>query len=315
MFDSDTPVSLFRTQVEILRSSLPGVLDGQAGAVHDSRIATRRIRELLPLLTRHHQQPTAEDDLYKRFRRLGRSLGRVRDADVRLALLLSLETRMPHAAPQLVVLRQQREQERLQLLRKLIKRLERLEAPRLIQQLTEHKTWSGKRPWRIKLRPLWKQELYSTVNQRAKAAADAMAHATGVYFPARLHAARIAIKKLRYTMEIVDSAGAADRRSAIQELKKAQDVLGDIHDRQELMDHLDAAPGEADAQSDIALLRQVIDAEIHQLHSRYLGRREGLLTICQPTVARSPLLSPSMLTAGAMALSTGVFALRRRHAS
>jgi len=316
MFDSDTPVSLFRTQIEVLRSSLPGVLDGQAGAIHDSRIATRRIRELLPLLTRHHQQPGPVDDLYKRFRRLGRSLGRVRDADVRLALLSSLETRMPHAAPQLVVLRQQREQERLQLLRKLIKRLERLEAPRLIQQLAEHKTgWSGKLPWRFKLRPMWKQELCSTVNQRAKAAADAMAHATGVYFPARLHAARIAIKKLRYTMEIVDSAGAADRRSAIQELKKAQDVLGDIHDRQELMDHLDAAQGEPDARGDIALLRQVIDAEIHQLHSRYLGRRDGLLAICQPTAARRVFLSPSILTAGAMALSSGVLAFRRRHVS
>jgi CHAD domain-containing protein len=318
MFESDTAVSLFRTQIQILRSSLPGVLDGQAGAIHDSRIATRRIRELLPLLTRHHQQPNPADDLYKRFRRLGRSLGRVRDADVRLALLSSLETRMPHAAPQLVVLRQQREQERLQLLRKLIKRLERIEAPRLVQALAERTTtWPGKLAWRIKLRPMWKQELHATVNQRAKAAADAMAHATGVYFPARLHAARIAIKKLRYTMEIVDNSGAADRRSAIQELKKAQDVLGDIHDRQELMDHLlsGIGQGERDGHGEIALLHQVIDAEIHQLHSRYLARREGLLAICQPPAARSPILIPSMLTAGAMALSTGLFAVRRHRAS
>ena len=52
---------------------------------------------------------------------------------------------MPHAAPQLVVLRQQREQERLQLLRKLIKRLERIEAPRLVQALAERTTtWPGK---------------------------------------------------------------------------------------------------------------------------------------------------------------------------
>jgi CHAD domain-containing protein len=317
MFDSDTPVSLFRTQIQILRSGLPGVLDGQAGAIHDSRIATRRIRELLPLLTRHHhQQPDPADDLYKRFRRLGRSLGRVRDADVRLALLSSLETRMPHAAPQLVVLRQQREQERLQLLRKLIKRLERIEAPRLVQALAEQTTtWPGKLAWRIKLRPMWKQELHATVNQRAKAAADAMAHATGVYFPARLHGARIAIKKLRYTMEIVDNSGAADRRSAIQELKKAQDVLGDIHDRQELMDHLLSAVAQGEPDGEIALLRQVIDAEIHQLHSRYLARREGLLAICQPTAARRAILIPSMLTAGAMALSSSVFVYRRRRAS
>ena len=81
------------------------------------------------------------------------------------------------------------------------------------------------------------------------------------------------------------------------------------------MDYLDAAQSEPGANGDIALLRQVIDAEIRQLHSRYLARREGLVAICQPPAARRALLSPSMLTAGAMALSTGVLAFRRRHAS
>ena len=94
------------------------------------------------------------EDLHSRFKRLGRSLGRVRDADVRLALLASLETRMPHAAPALVVLRQQREQERLELLRKLVKRLERLEAVRLIEMLDEHRfSFAGALPWGFRAGP------------------------------------------------------------------------------------------------------------------------------------------------------------------
>jgi CHAD domain-containing protein len=312
MFEFDTPLSLFSTQIETIRSCVPGVLDGEAGAIHDSRIATRRIRELLPLLTRRDQQLKRADDLHRRFRRLGRSLGRVRDADVRLALLSSLETRIPHAAPQLVVLRQQREQERLQLLRKLIKRLERIEAPRFIEALVQQRSaWPSR--FSIKLRPTWKQEIYSTVHQRAKDTAAAMAHATGVYFPERLHAGRIAIKKLRYAMEIVNNSGAADRRSAIQELKKAQDLLGEIHDRQELIDHLVEADGsKPDGENGVALLRQVIDAEIHELHARYLTRREGLLQICrkQRPATKSAVLTPRMLTAGAIALSSGVLAFR-----
>jgi CHAD domain-containing protein len=314
MFEFDTPLSLFHTQIETIRSCVPGVLDGEAGAIHDSRIATRRIRELLPLLTRRDQQLKRTDDLHRRFKRLGQSLGRVRDADVRLALFASLETRIPHAAPQLVVLRQQREQERLHLLRKLIKRLERLDAPRFIEALVQHqRAWPGRFAWCIKLRRTWKQEIYATVSHRAKDTAAAMAHATGVYFPERLHAGRIAIKKLRYAMEIINDAGAADRRSAIQELKKAQDLLGDIHDRQELIDHLgEADSSNPDGENGVALLRQVIDAEIHELHARYLARRESLLKICreQRPAARKAALTPRMLTAGAMALSSGVLAFR-----
>jgi CHAD domain-containing protein len=93
----------------MLCDTLPGVLDGKEGSIHDARIATRRIRELLPLLA-DAKRRKALDDVYSRFKRLGRSLGRVRDADVRVTLLATLETRMPHAAPALVVLRQQREQ-------------------------------------------------------------------------------------------------------------------------------------------------------------------------------------------------------------
>src|SRR5688572_12818343 len=108
MFEFVTPHVLFRAQIHTLRETLPGVLDGVGMSIHDARIATRRVRELLPLLGDAKRRKPIED-LQSRFKRLGRSLGRVRDADVILGLLASLETRMPHAAPALVVLRQQRD--------------------------------------------------------------------------------------------------------------------------------------------------------------------------------------------------------------
>jgi CHAD domain-containing protein len=80
MFEFITPDGLFRTQIHTLRETLPGVLDGVADSIHDARIATRRIREVLPLLGDVKRREPIED-LGSRFKRLGRSLGRVRDVD------------------------------------------------------------------------------------------------------------------------------------------------------------------------------------------------------------------------------------------
>ena len=216
MFEFITPYTLFSTQIHTLRGTLPGVLDGIEGSIHDARIATRRIRELLPLLGDMKRRKPI-DDLRSRFKRLGRSLGRVRDADVRVALLALLETRMPHAAPALVVLRQQREQERLDLVRKLIKRLERLEAVRLIEMLDQHHvSIASAVSGGVRAGRNWRRDLRYTLRERAGATVDAIDHATGVYFPNRAHAARIAIKKMRYAMEIAHDAGG-NRHAAIRE--------------------------------------------------------------------------------------------------
>ena len=136
MFRNVTPHHLFNTHIHSLRTTLPGVFDGSDRSIHDARIATRRLREILPLLDASKRRKHV-DDLHEKFKQLGRWLGRVRDADVRVALLASLETRIPHAAPSLVVVRQQREKARLDLVRRLIKRLERLDAVRLIETLDD----------------------------------------------------------------------------------------------------------------------------------------------------------------------------------
>ncbi len=313
MFEFVTPHALFRTQIHTLRDTLPGVLDGREVSIHDARIATRRIRELLPLLGDSRRRKSMED-LYSRFKRLGRSLGRVRDADVRVTLLATLETRMPHAAPALVVLRQLREQERLDLLRKLIKRLERLEAVRMIEMLDEHRlSLAGALSSSVRSGQTWRRDLRYTLRERAGATTAAIEHATGVYFPDRAHAARIAIKKMRYAMEIAHETGG-DRDWAIRELKKAQDLLGDLHDRQELVDNLtekcaDDKPGLSDQ---VSLVKQVIDAENHDLHSRYLARRRVILDICleeRRQLHRTP--ARSLVAAGAWAITSGIYARLR----
>jgi CHAD domain-containing protein len=315
MFEFVTPQVLFRMQIHTLRETLPGVLDGLGTSIHDARIATRRVRELLPLLGDAKRRKPIED-LHDRFDRLGRSLGRVRDADVLLALLASLETRMPHAAPALVVLRQQREHDRLRLLRKLVKKLERLEAVRMIETLDEHRlAFPGALAWSVRTGDSWRRDLAYTLRERALATREAIEHATGVYFPARVHAARIAIKKMRYAMEIAHAIGQVDRSAAIRELKKAQDLLGDLHDRQELADNLTEAcpPDRLDIAGQVSLLKQVIDAECQDLHGRYLARRAALQEICRHERHHRHNGSHSrfLVAAGALAISSGIYAKLR----
>jgi CHAD domain-containing protein len=313
VLETVTPATLFHTQILDLQQKFPAVLNGEAEGIHTARVAIRRVRELLPLLDREPGWASV-DDLQSRFKRIGKSLGRVRDADVSVDLLASLEQRIPHAAPTLVLVRQRRERERLVLIRKLIKRLERVDAAQMIDALVRY------HPMRFRIfhparAAKWRRELRVVVRQRALAARETIAHATGVYFPNRTHSARMAIKRLRYATEIVHQTGLADRSRAIRALKKAQDLLGDLHDRQELSDHLadevSRAAAPTDDNSQVALVRQVIDAEARQLHQRYAERRDRLMEVCCDSLRGEIRRLPSMVAVAAVVVSSGVLAARR----
>jgi CHAD domain-containing protein len=98
VFGTVTPDALLDKQVGKLREHLPGVFDGDAEAIHQARVATRRLRELLPLTLEWRRRQDV-DELASRFKALGREFGRVRDTDVRIDLIRQLESRMPQASP------------------------------------------------------------------------------------------------------------------------------------------------------------------------------------------------------------------------
>src|SRR5215211_4325536 len=307
------PMSLLRQHVATLESYLSAVRDGEPEGIHQARVATRRIRELLPLTAEGRRSDTA-DELADEFRAVGRSLGAVRDADVQIALLGSLETRIPGAAPALVLLRQRQERRRLALMRALIKEFERIEIDRLLESV-QHGVVRAMRHTAAG----WDRRLRRAIADRAAGARNAIVHATGVYFPKRAHKARIAIKKFRYASEIAASTAVWNAREIIRELKKAQDLLGRIHDRQQLLDGLpandDSYPERSDREQ-IELVAQVVEAEAHNLHGRYLSRRQGLLDAAYAAEravapARLPLWTAA---AGALAASSTLLLVRRRTA-
>jgi CHAD domain-containing protein len=306
MFHSRTPAVILDQQTSALRTQLDGVYDGQIDAVHDARVATRRIRELLALAAPGpgRDGETGVEDCYKE---VGRALGKVRDVDVQIGLIRDVERHAPHAAPSLVLVRQDHERERLAKMRRLIKTLERLDVEGMLGKSAARHP-AGARS-RLASRA-WRDHLRELLVDRARDATERIAHATGVYFPNRAHRARIGLKQLRYAAEIGQATGVSDLRRAIKSLRKGQEILGALHDRQALSDTLSTYVDRDHVDPDhIALTSQVLEGEILDLHARYLARRADLREICKEIekISFGSATRPALAVGAALLVSASAF--------
>ena len=84
----------------------------------------------------------------------------------------------------------------------------------------------------------WRWAIDARVTHRALALKTALAEAGALYLPERLHAVRIALKKLRYAREVVAEAAGLDMKAELRSLKRSQDILGRLHDMQVLLDRI-----------------------------------------------------------------------------
>jgi CHAD domain-containing protein len=104
-------------------------------------------------------------------------------------------------------------------------------------------------------------------------------HATGIYFPNRSHRARVAIKKLRYAVEVATDTGVWQPARLLKDLRRAQSRLGAIHDLQVLSDTLDDLVGTHAAPGDVAALRMTLHDDIMRQHAEYLRRRDRIFAM------------------------------------
>jgi CHAD domain-containing protein len=264
-------------QLAALTHLIDTVRDGDAEAIHDMRVATRRVREALPLLTSPSEEHSEE--LRRIFRRVGRALGRARDGDVALSLLDQMEQRRPAVGPAAAAMRRDIEPERQARRRKLVKVVESTDFHDVVAELLHQVAAHG---WRAMLqrRPFkrgWEDLLRQRMAERAAMLRHRIDRAGGVYFPKQVHAVRIAAKKLRYALEIADARDVFHCGDAIDRLKETQDTLGHVHDCHLLIERLaDLDPGEDTGCDTRALLAEVLEADIREFHQRYLSQRDGL---------------------------------------
>ena len=83
MTDSHPSELLIRQRLTALTRTLPSASGGDVNAIHQARVATRRVRAALPIATRG----SSRRKLKKSFTRLTRALGGVRELDVAILTL------------------------------------------------------------------------------------------------------------------------------------------------------------------------------------------------------------------------------------
>src|SRR5712692_3990282 len=81
---STTRSELLKKRLDGFTRALPGVEKEDVRALHQARVASRRLRELLPML---HLEPDTTRKISRRLRKVTTRLGTVRELDVLLLLI------------------------------------------------------------------------------------------------------------------------------------------------------------------------------------------------------------------------------------
>jgi CHAD domain-containing protein len=196
-----------------------------ADAVHDARVAGRRLMATLAVLEPVLCLPCA--DLVPRVKLSIRALGRLRDADVMAEAFAPFADTQPSAAAHLASLLDRR--------RRKLRRASRKELRGALDAGTRMRVGAllaadpqGNRPVSAamaRVRRVRALERGSVAQFFDRAAALSRRSAC-----ADLHQARIAGKRMRYTLEVL-RAGARETKALLDECRHLQDELGMINDR------------------------------------------------------------------------------------
>jgi CHAD domain-containing protein len=258
-----------------LRDAWPGVVAGDASAVHRARVATRRLREALAVLAIERRSVRR---LRRDLRNVTRALGPVRELDVTLGLIV----RLLHDEPDLegalettrVQLMARRARRRLRLMRVtdevdvagLLARVRALDVP-------------ADAVHRSRL-PVDRDGVRRRIGDRAAHLLEAIAAAGALYAPDPLHEVRIALKKLRYALELGRAARIPNAARQATALRRYQDLLGEWHDWQMLASHAARVQGtiaiDDEALAEFTTLAARVEDRCRALHAEFIARRAEL---------------------------------------
>jgi CHAD domain-containing protein len=202
--------------------------------LHDMRVWSRRLREALEIFA-FCFPPKMYDRLYERVRQVTRALGRSRNADVAVKFFAAHHAQAREATEQFaledllrrLVKEQSRERERMQA--RLNKKARARDLPVLLEasflKITQTPGLRRRGP-----RTAWRLAR-ALLSARVQEVFKIRAAITGEDDVEGLHRLRIAVKKLRYALEILGFAIGEPAEENLIFFKKLQTVLGDLHDR------------------------------------------------------------------------------------
>ena len=272
---------LIRQRLGALSRMAPAARAGDVTSVHQARVATRRLREALPVVVRGSRLRK-----HRRWvRRLTRALGAVRELDVALLTLDEFTDTPDVPRAGVLALRQIIRQERTRMQVNVRRTIDRTRLDKLTEKLVAAARKRDKEAPRRSVEPKRLASARQRVARRGERLRVTIENAAAIYLPDRLHEVRIAAKKLRYAMEIVRDLTGSRANARIAALKRAQDLLGRIHDLEVLIARTRATQGSPNAptlrvSADMDLLVRSLETQCRRLHGRYIAMRAPLLAIC-----------------------------------
>jgi CHAD domain-containing protein len=218
--DRSTP--LLKERIRTLFRHFPKALAGEEEAVHQMRVAARRLRTTLPLLARKPRGRRVREALAI-LRDVTRAGGGSRDLDVGLSLLEARLKASGSITPELALLRRRLRGARARTRGRMANDLLDLPISRLRRRLAAVVERRG-------------EDLFTALSrlrdvadgERAKVQ-EALESAGERYLPVELHRVRIRCRRLRYTAEVMDALRGQES-GAPALFKQVQERLGRIHD-------------------------------------------------------------------------------------
>ncbi len=274
------PAGPIASRHEALAAHVDAARRGDVTGVHQARVATRRLREVVPVLGAG-LRGARRGWLRRRLRDLTRALGAVRELDVLLAMIAD----RPLSGAAAARLRDEWSEQVAGRRRAPARALRRILDPAALASLHERlDALEAMREASPDSR--WRKALARQLAVRADTLRDRIERTGALYHPGALHDVRIAAKQLRYALELTDETGLARVKPSLRTLKSAQDALGRLHDLDVLLASLQAWVEEAsseDLQPAAAEVAAAIEHEARLLHARYLRTRLALVRVTDTT--------------------------------
>jgi hypothetical protein len=265
-----------------------GKAGGDARVIDAAWVASRRVREILPVLQAH---PEAVQKLSARLRKLSRRLADARDLVAvlqRLDDLVSSEQRGRHAAVRVrAEVQKLADRARADLVRKkTIHEIDRMSAKLdvLRQRLrAAPSTRVRDLRWAVSAR----------VVRRAASLKDAIGAAGSVYLAERLQRVSAALTKLRFGAELGLAVASGVTAADLRTIVRLQALLGRLREMQLLIERIrqvqsGLATPDLKAWRDLDNLVTTLETRCRGLHARYVREREALVALCDGLVARAP---------------------------
>jgi CHAD domain-containing protein len=275
-----SPSEILQKRVTSLAGELSDVAEGEVEAIHRTRVATRRLREVLPIAI----EERAARNLGRRLRDVNRFLGPVRELDVLGELIVELEPKSRYSIAAVGTAVAWARKEASDQLESCAQKLSKV-ATRLNGAVVELQSEEAADFRKVKRNCQW--AIQARIVERAVRLGGAIDRAGILYASGPLHEVRVSVKKLRYAIELSDEIGEA-RPDAVKTLKSVQDLLGRQHDLEMLLlwaRQVQASTPQRASWRELASLTSAIEGDCRQLHARYVRERSALASLLADVAA------------------------------